>query len=213
MDILPLTMRPCSICKEPFGFRNREYRCNPCLAKRARERRALDGEKVREIERKSKAKARAADPEKHAVYNKLWKAVNPEKVKQHKSAYHGKNAKQIYEAVKVWRLKNPEAKREHAKRHYGRHKSKYHEKVIRRRAKLANDPNAYSEAAFQTKLEQYKGLCHWCAAKIGGAVHRDHVIALSLGGSNDISNIVPSCATCNLSKGAKTPLEFAGRLF
>ena len=36
-------------------------------------------------------------------------------------------------------------------------------------------------------------------------VHVDHIIPLALGGSDEIDNKQATCATCNLSKGAKTP--------
>lgn len=33
--------------------------------------------------------------------------------------------------------------------------------------------------------------------------HMDHLVPFSRGGSDDIENLVPSCDTCNLSKGGK----------
>ena len=42
--------------------------------------------------------------------------------------------------------------------------------------------------------------------------HPDHVMPLALGGSNDAANIVASCPSCNMSKGAKHPIEWAGIL-
>jgi len=41
------------------------------------------------------------------------------------------------------------------------------------------------------------------------AAHVDHVIPRSRGGSDDIDNLVPACARCNLSKGARTLQEWA----
>jgi 5-methylcytosine-specific restriction endonuclease McrA len=40
------------------------------------------------------------------------------------------------------------------------------------------------------------------------AQHLDHVHPLSRGGEDVESNIIPACAECNLSKGAKTLAEW-----
>lgn len=45
--------------------------------------------------------------------------------------------------------------------------------------------------------------CSYCGHWIVGAVHLDHVHPRSLGGPDDVSNIVPACASCNLSKSNK----------
>jgi hypothetical protein len=38
--------------------------------------------------------------------------------------------------------------------------------------------------------------------------HKDHVIPRSQGGNNGFENFAPSCRTCNLQKGPKTPEEW-----
>lgn len=50
---------------------------------------------------------------------------------------------------------------------------------------------------------------HRCAYCPGIATHLDHVVPLSKGGTDTENNIVPACAPCNLSKGAKTLAEWA----
>lgn len=52
-----------------------------------------------------------------------------------------------------------------------------------------------------------RGKCAICAASLGTAFHRDHIIPLVLGGSNWPSNIQLLCAPCNIGKGAKDPIE------
>jgi len=46
--------------------------------------------------------------------------------------------------------------------------------------------------------------CAYCGAP---AEHIDHVIPRSQGGTDDPRNLVPACAKCNLTKGARTPEE------
>lgn len=47
--------------------------------------------------------------------------------------------------------------------------------------------------------------CVYCD---GPYEHADHVVPLALGGAHSIENLVPSCADCNLAKGALDPWEF-----
>jgi|ERR1035437_3573496 5-methylcytosine-specific restriction endonuclease McrA len=55
--------------------------------------------------------------------------------------------------------------------------------------------------------------CFYCkvGVKRGINLHLDHKMPLSRGGAHTIDNLVPSCATCNLRKGTKTPEEFLNR--
>lgn len=51
--------------------------------------------------------------------------------------------------------------------------------------------------------------CAYCGKKLNHLdISIDHKIALSKGGKNEISNINPSCMTCNKRKHTKTPQEF-----
>jgi hypothetical protein len=47
--------------------------------------------------------------------------------------------------------------------------------------------------------------CRYCGSTQadGAVLHVDHVVAVSLGGSNDIGNLVTACLDCNLGKSAK----------
>lgn len=49
-----------------------------------------------------------------------------------------------------------------------------------------------------------RGKCYWCGCNIE-KYHVDHVIAVSLGGSNYPHNLVLSCGQCNQSKTDKLP--------
>lgn len=85
-----------------------------------------------------------------------------------------------------------------------------------RRARVLNAGPSYTPDELRAQFEAQKGTCHWCHKKVGkrrSSWHADHVIPLTAGGTNDISNIVVSCARCNLQKNKQMPWEFAGRLF
>ncbi len=52
-------------------------------------------------------------------------------------------------------------------------------------------------------------VCHFCDDEITrDACHFDHLTPVSRGGMNHWNNIVATCPTCNLSKGARTEMEF-----
>lgn len=47
--------------------------------------------------------------------------------------------------------------------------------------------------------------CHYCGKP---ASHVDHVTPRSRGGTNELSNLVPACALCNLTKARRTAEEW-----
>jgi 5-methylcytosine-specific restriction endonuclease McrA len=56
------------------------------------------------------------------------------------------------------------------------------------------------------------GMCRYCLKKVyldsdcrENIAHIDHVVPKSLMGTDDIKNLVTSCAKCNLKKGQRTP--------
>lgn len=58
----------------------------------------------------------------------------------------------------------------------------------------------------ESRLSMWPG-CWMCGAEIGDDFHVDHVKPLARGGWHCLSNLRPACAPCNLSKGAKWPLD------
>lgn len=81
---------------------------------------------------------------------------------------------------------------------------KRHELTHKRRAEQYGVAHvAYSRTEV---MERWGRRCCYCNA---WAAHLDHVHPLSKGGADAEHNIVPACAHCNLSKGAKTLAEWA----
>jgi len=68
--------------------------------------------------------------------------------------------------------------------------------------KRAQDYGVEHEPYSRTEImRRWAYRCAYCPAR---ATHLDHVHPLSKGGADAAHNIVPACAGCNLSKGAKT---------
>ena len=54
-------------------------------------------------------------------------------------------------------------------------------------------------------------ICQYCGTSGDGVVlHCDHVIPVSRGGDDFMSNLATACSQCNLEKHAKTPEEWLG---
>ena len=97
--------------------------------------------------------------------------------------------------------------------HYLAHREGYIAGRSRRRARLRNAQGAHTAADVRAQFDRQKGRCYWCGEKVAWrGKHVDHVMPLSKGGSNGPENLVVACASCNLKKGAKHPMEWAGRL-
>lgn len=74
--------------------------------------------------------------------------------------------------------------------------------IRRTRKKLAEGTHTWRQFLNLCISSEWK--CFYCGSGLDlDTVTEDHVIALSRGGSDDISNIVPSCKVCNFKKGIK----------
>tara|TARA_R110000868_G_scaffold210088_2_gene460060 strand:+ start:156 stop:875 length:720 start_codon:yes stop_codon:yes gene_type:complete len=74
--------------------------------------------------------------------------------------------------------------------------------------------NGLPSAKRAAVMAKTDGKCVYCAVSLTTAMgnpnsfHADHVLPVTKGGSDDIANLVPSCAQCNAKKSAKTVLTF-----
>lgn len=64
----------------------------------------------------------------------------------------------------------------------------------------------FTVAQLEERLSMFAG-CWMCGCERDEGFHIDHVKPLSKGGWHCLSNLRPSCPSCNLSKGAKWPLD------
>ena len=75
----------------------------------------------------------------------------------------------------------------------------------RRKERKANAVGFCSKEQLEARIAYYGYRCAYCR---GPYEHVDHVIPLSRGGAGWPSNLVPSCASCNCSKGNKNVWEW-----
>ena len=80
----------------------------------------------------------------------------------------------------------------------------------RRRARLLGAGPSFTAAEWTRLVEAHGGRCAYCG-KVR-PLHADHRVPLERGGKNEIANILPACAPCNLRKHLMTEDEFRARL-
>lgn len=126
-----------------------------------------------------------------------WQKKNPDKVR----ALRAKHQPKRNEQTKEWRKSN-------------RHICRIHEE--KRRALLAGNGGEHTHEQAMAVLEKQKHRCINCPEKLTESNrHKDHIMPLALGGTNDITNIQWLCKRCNLTKHKKDPIAWAqknGRL-
>ena len=86
------------------------------------------------------------------------------------------------------------------------------EAAVRRRARLNEASGSHTDAEWIVLCIASAWRCDYCGHVLDEkTATRDHAIPLSRGGSDDISNIVVACKSCNSKKHARTSEEFALR--
>ena len=71
----------------------------------------------------------------------------------------------------------------------------------------------YSQSVRKVIYDKYDGRCQLCGRKILlSDMTLDHHIALSMGGADDVSNLVPTCLPCNRFKSNIAPALFEERI-
>lgn len=75
-----------------------------------------------------------------------------------------------------------------------------------RRARVRNAGGSYTREEWINVLTLWSNTCAYCG--MGGRITVDHRTPISRGGSNDISNILPACKTCNSQKHTQTETEY-----
>jgi 5-methylcytosine-specific restriction endonuclease McrA len=133
-----------------------------------------------------------AHAEERREYNRYWRDAHTEEIGEYQRRWHEQHL-------------------EHLRRYREQHLENKRVNNSLRRARKQAAEGSYTAAELQEQYKRQKGKCHWCGCKLPKkGWHPDHVIPLVRGGSNYISNIVCSCAVCNLSKHNKLPHEWDG---
>jgi len=144
---------------------------------------------------------RERHPDRVAAYNDAWQKANPEKSAASKKKWKTINREHVRAVDREWERRNPElmaAKRQ------------------KRRARLAGAEGFHTKNDVLALMDLQGHKCAMCKCAISmrpksdqKKSHVDHIVPLSLGGSNWPSNLQMLCYSCNSSKGPKHPIDWA----
>jgi len=159
-------------------------------------------------------KHRSQNKEYRRRYNQEWRKNNPEGTKQQAKRYSIKHASKESLRVAQWKAQNPERVRHQARVHRATHLWKYREHYHRRKAALKRAIAQLTKQEWEWLLGQSGNCCVYCGRHESecGKLQQEHVIPVSKGGAYTVTNIVPSCRSCNSRKKDRTPDE-AGMVF
>ncbi len=172
-----------------------------------------------DAKRLESANWRVANPEKELASSKKWKRLNADQKRDADRVYRDGNRERIRGFARRWYYDNKEKAFEHA-RHWQRanpdkraaidkrwrynHPDQVRHKNSRQRARRANTTIiGFSSNQLAQKMAYWGNQCWMCGGPFEAV---DHVKPIAVGGAHILSNLRPSCQSCNSSKGSKWPL-------
>ena len=207
----------CTKCGQKFPA-TREYfhkvrnglcaRCKTCAceAKRA--------ERLANPDRQKQTRKRYYESHKEEVntYSRAWYQENKAQAKETGHRHYLEHKEYIQEKAREWRKLHPEQKLETDRKWRDKNREKVRASNRHRKAVKKSAEGSHTAEDIRTLLKMQKGRCWWCGKPFGQDYHVDHRIPLSRGGSDDASNLVITCPTCNIEKHTRLPSEWNGRL-
>lgn len=122
---------------------------------------------------------------------KAHAAANRERILAYQADYYAAHTEKVKANVAAYRAAFPERKR-HLEN--------------RRRVRKVGNGGSHTLAERQEKFAQLGNACVYCGS--AGRLTVDHDVPLARGGTDDISNVLPSCRSCNSRKSTRTAQEY-----
>lgn len=184
----------CKTCASEYGKKhyqnNKEYHTskNKKWAKENRERML---ELQRNWYRENYPKNKDAENKR----SKKFFANNP----NYRKKYYQKHKRRHNELTKEWHEKNKEKHRNLKRKWYEENKELFRVYCVRYQHKKRELPYDFTNSDWKQALDFFGYSCAYCG-EFSETFHKEHIIPVSKGGGFVRSNIIPSCASCNLSK-------------
>ena len=193
------------------GYSRRRYQADPQAAREAvRPWRAENPDRAKAIERRAEAKRkpkkklyREANREAIRARNAEYRAANADRIRAYNAAYRADRRELLRERHRLWREANPEAAKAITARWKRANKAKVNAATHRRRTTLQGCSEHHTAAEWEALLAATGHTCLWCGAN-DVAMTKDHIVPVSKGGSNAVTNLQPLCKSCNSRKHTKT---------
>jgi len=146
--------------------------------------------------------------DKQAKYTKIYAEKNKEKIKKVKQQYVKNNSEYISEWHKQYSIDNKEELAKKAKKYYKNNPQVRRLANQKYKARKKELPCELTVKQWETIKDYFNNSCAYCGATeerhnniYKEQLHQEHFIPLSKGGEYTLNNIIPSCRSCNCSKG------------
>ena len=147
------------------------------------------------------------------AYQRRWRRRNRQRTneilrfkRRHKAESHN-TKRRLYRRENLEKLRK--RAREYYRKHFARKRAEHRNAIAKRkRAK-----GRFTAREFLLVLKKHKYRCAYCKRQISrSSATIDHVVPLSRGGTNWITNIIPACLRCNQRKSFMSLGRFIARL-
>ena len=161
-------------------------------------------------------------PGKSSEYGKRWRAENTERSRKMVRSWAARNKDYLikrsleYDKLHreerrikgaVYRAKNREWHVARVQAYQREHPEVRRTSSSNRRAREAQASGKHTTKEVMILFEKQSKACPICGELIVGKYHKDHIVPLSRGGSNNISNIQITHPTCNARKHTRLMAE------
>lgn len=191
---MPIIYKTCSKCKTPKPLdefppnkRSRDGKQSQCRVCRA----AYQREYIRKY------------PERKREQDRHYRQENADHIREIKRAWSDDNRERLNQQSAEWRKNNRERRNAIVRAYRARHPESYRITKQRYLARKQNAEGECSREEWELILQQFApdGRCPACGRQKPPTM--DHIVPLSLGGSNYPFNLQPLCGNCNSTKGQK----------
>jgi HNH endonuclease. len=108
----------------------------------------------------------------------------------------------LEKTYKVPRKRYKDYSKRYNKKYYREHKEKAKIAAISRYSKKKGLVADLTTEEWMKAMAYFNGVCAYCGGN-RGSINKEHIIPVSHNGGFTRKNIIPSCASCNQSKGKK----------